>query len=393
MLRVLIFSQEYPPYSWGGVTPFTVNLVNGLRSFGLKVQLVTIGDKEEFYIQNNGVKVFRIKSSGIYRDEFMDSDAGVKRHFNFLKKVKKLYQTFPKPEIVILADGLCYPEAKSYADEFKIPLITMVNQIFSDINHLWDRELDQMVKLEKLYFEHSDHLVGGSQYMLKRIQSLGYGAKASHIYYGWGYNEWMKEDSNIRYGDSKNRFVFVGRMVPEKGLMVLLEAFRQVHEQIDDVKLLLVGDGMIQKMAKKFVTEHRLENKVIFTGTIPWTEICAAFQWANFSLVPSFNEPFGYVALEAIMYGCIPLVSHVGGLPEIVRSINFDSLLPIDSAEPFIGIPQISALSQKLIECSKIPEKQRKEIVMEARIQTARKFNYLSIAMEWICLMNRLSQK
>ena len=159
MNRVLIFSQEYPPYSWGGVTPFTVNLVNGIRALGVDVQLITIGEKEENHVQSNGVKVCRIQSRGIYQDELIETSEGLKRHFFFMKRAQKLYQSILTPEAIILADSLCFPEAKACANHFKVPLISMVNQIFADINHLWEGKLSSMIKLEQLYLKGSDHLV------------------------------------------------------------------------------------------------------------------------------------------------------------------------------------------------------------------------------------------
>src|SRR3989344_3089200 len=115
MTKVLIFSQEYPPYSWGGVTPFTVNLVNGLKKLGLGILLVTIGDKEEFYQQRNGVKVYRFFSKGLYQKK------GVREHFSLLHKIKEFCQKQFCPKAVILADDVSFLTAKGCADHFNVP--------------------------------------------------------------------------------------------------------------------------------------------------------------------------------------------------------------------------------------------------------------------------------
>lgn len=388
MIRsVVVFSQEYPPYSWGGVTPFTVNLVNGLRALGIHVQLMTICEKEGYERQENGVVVHRIPASGIYNDEFIETDQGLKRHFQFLKKAKTLASGLEKPEVVILADGLCFPEAKACALHFKIPLITMVNQIFADINGLWEGKLNSMIQLENRYFQESDALVVGSSYMKKRMDLLGYSGKTAHINYGWGFQNWAsKEECNLPSTD----FVFVGRMVPEKGVLTLLKAFKQVLQKRPDCTLKLIGDGPIKEIGKCQAQDNGIEKSVTFLGALPWTQVHQAFQSAKYSLVPSFNEPFGYVALESIMYGAIPIVSNVGGLKEITECVPYACNIPVIEKEAFIFYPDEEKLSEKMIACLDMADQERRQIVHMARIQASQKYNFVTIAAYWIQLMENL---
>ncbi|MDJ0651982.1 MAG: hypothetical protein QNJ27_03115 [Simkaniaceae bacterium] len=95
----LYFLKSIPPYSWGGVTPFTVNIVNGLASLGIKVNLLTICEKEGFEQQDNGVNIHRIHASGIYKDEYIDTSEGLKRHFQFLKKARHLFECAVHKEV------------------------------------------------------------------------------------------------------------------------------------------------------------------------------------------------------------------------------------------------------------------------------------------------------
>lgn len=385
--NVIVFSQEYPPYNWGGVALFTVNLVNGLRMLGIQVQLMTICKKEGSEKQDNGVVIHRLPASGIYKDELIETDEGMKRHFQFLKKARQLASKLEPPDAVILADGLCFPEAKACAVHFKVPLITMVNQVFADINELWQGKLSSMIKLENSYFHKSDHLVAGSHYMKSRLDLLGYGSKTTQINYGWGFHNWSsQEEPTLQPTD----FLFVGRMVPEKGVIILLEAFQKLLQKKPAATLKLIGDGPIKEIAQKYAQEEQMASHVSFVGAMPWTQIALAFQSTKFSLVPSFNEPFGYVALEAIMYGALPLVSNTGGLKEISSCLSYDCTIPGREKEPFIFHPDREKLCEKMSELLDLAPVKRKELVQNARLLASQKYNFITVATQWLQLMENL---
>lgn len=385
--NVLVFSQEYPPYSWGGVTPFTVNIVNGLSSLGITVNLMTICEKEGVERQKNGVNLYRIPASGIYKDEYIDTSEGLKRHLRFLKKAKQLAQEMGKPDVVILSDGLCFPEAKAFALHYNIPLITMVNQVFADINELWDGKLSSMMKLENQYFEKSTHLVVGSHYMKTRMDILGFGDKTTQINYGWGFQNWIDNNTQpLPYSD----FVFVGRMVPEKGILLLLEAFNEAVKQCPNISLKLIGDGPMKEVGMQKVKEYGIEKNVSFLGSVPWTQVFRAFQSAKYSIVPSLNEPFGYVALEMLMYGGIPIVSDACGLREIANCVPYDCKIPVREEKPFIFLIDVRKLSEKIVELYGMNEGIRKKINHTARINASKEYNFVTVASQWVKLIESL---
>lgn len=384
---VIIFSQEYPPYSWGGVTPFTVNLVNGLRTLGIHVQLMTISEEEGCNQQDNGVVIYRIAASGIYKDDLIQTDQGLKRRFLFLKRAKQLANQLEKPDIIILADGLCFPEAKACALHFSVPLITMVHQIFADINLVWNGELGALVKLENKYFEESDHLIVASQYMKERMEQLGYAQKTTHINCGWGFQNWAdKSYKQLEYTD----FIFVGRMVPEKGVLILIDAFNEVIKKQKGSTLKLIGEGPIKELAYRKTIDYGIQQNVSFLGAFPWTQISRVFQSAKYSVVPSFNEPFGYVALETIMYGAIPIVSDACGLREIAKLVPYECTIPVIEKKPYVFYPDVKQLSKKMLEFLELDEKKRKFINHNARIKASQYYNFVTAAVHWIQLMESL---
>jgi glycosyltransferase involved in cell wall biosynthesis len=103
---------------------------------------------------------------------------------------------------------------------------------------------------------------------------------------------------------------FAGRLVPEKGVHILLEAARQFPE----TQFLIAGDG-----PQRLALHSQAGPNVEFTGHIGRAEMEARFARAWVQVVPSlWAEPFGIVAAEAQMRGTAVIASNDGGLKEII---------------------------------------------------------------------------
>jgi 1,4-alpha-glucan branching enzyme len=111
--------------------------------------------------------------------------------------------------------------------------------------------------------------------------------------------------------------LFVGRLVYEKGVHVLVNAIPKVLEKVN-AKFVIVGNGYMKEQLSGLVKSLGIAQKVLFTGfvddeTLRKLQICA-----DVSVVPSLFEPFGIVALEAMAAKSPVVVSDTGGLAEIV---------------------------------------------------------------------------
>jgi glycosyltransferase involved in cell wall biosynthesis len=119
----------------------------------------------------------------------------------------------------------------------------------------------------------------------------------------------------------KNDFLFLGRLVSDKGVEIAINAFKNFAETTTEtnVKLTIVGEGPERPLLEKLVNDYGLTNRVIFKGSLRGADLTNCLNEHKFLIVPSlWQEPFGIVALEGMACGCIPIVSEVGGLPEAV---------------------------------------------------------------------------
>lgn len=108
---------------------------------------------------------------------------------------------------------------------------------------------------------------------------------------------------------------FVGRLSPEKGADLFLQAFAQVRQYQAKVTATLVGDGPEKEQLKTLTNELGLTHCVEFKGAVELTEARSIIASAGLLVVPSRTEGLGLVALEALVQKTPVVASAVGGLP------------------------------------------------------------------------------
>lgn len=117
----------------------------------------------------------------------------------------------------------------------------------------------------------------------------------------------------------KKQFVFLGRLVSDKGADMCVQLISEFKKLGKDYTLTIVGDGPERESLKRMVDEFDLNDYVEFTGFMEGNVMVEKLNQHQFILVPSkWEEPFGNVALEGMACGCIPIVSDGGGLPDAV---------------------------------------------------------------------------
>jgi len=136
-----------------------------------------------------------------------------------------------------------------------------------------------------------------------------------------------KKDPRIREKfDIKGPFLlYVGRLSEKKGVAYLLEALPLVLEHIPDCKLLIVGTGELNQELRKQADFLNVNDKIVFIGAVPNTELPSYFATADIFIGPSIKaedgdtEGFGLTFVEAAMSGCIVVGTNVGGIPDIIQ--------------------------------------------------------------------------
>jgi glycosyltransferase involved in cell wall biosynthesis len=121
----------------------------------------------------------------------------------------------------------------------------------------------------------------------------------------------------------------VGRLVPEKGVDVLIEAFAQVVKDVPHARLVIVGDGPERPRLERLIDSSNLAGRVTLKGRLSRAAAERAMEQCWVQVAPSrWSEPFGLVAIEAQMRGTAVIASRSGGFCETVDDGNTGMLVP-----------------------------------------------------------------
>jgi len=122
--------------------------------------------------------------------------------------------------------------------------------------------------------------------------------------------------------DGKGIILFVGRIVPLKGIDKLLMAMTYL-ENGQRLKLLVIGgDEYCQdemKRLKSLAQSLQIHDSVSFLGLVKHEELPYFYSAADLCVLPSYYESFGLVALESLACGTPVVVTKVGGLESVIR--------------------------------------------------------------------------
>lgn len=144
-------------------------------------------------------------------------------------------------------------------------------------------------------------------------------------------NKKLKESLNIKLTDFV--FIFVGRIVGDKGINELVEAFDKLLKEKKQVKLLLVGplESELDPLKEKTIVRINTNKKIISVGY--QNDVRPYFAVANALTFPSYREGFPNVVLQAGSMGLPSIVSDINGCNEIIEEGKNGCIVPVKDVE------------------------------------------------------------
>lgn len=307
-MRIGLFTDTYPPFI-NGVSTSVLMLKKGLEELGNEVFVVTVNSesfsykKEENILRVPGIPIgifdyrltslYPIKAINVIKKWNLDvihthTEFGIG---SFARLISKQFNIPLVHTYHTMYEEYVYYITKGYFDGASKKLVEYLTLF------LCDKTIDELiVPTKKTYDLFKD------KYKVKRdVHIIPTGIDVSRFY---------KENININavenlrkdIGLGKKDFIllFVGRIAKEKSIDFLIKNLKDLTKKIPRLKLVIVGDGPDVKELLELTNDMKLNNNVIFTGKVPWTDVPNYYQLCDVFVTASKSETQGLTVLEAM---------------------------------------------------------------------------------------------
>jgi teichuronic acid biosynthesis glycosyltransferase TuaC len=254
--------------------------------------------------------------------------------YNAIKKtVQQIYKEFPFDIIhahVAMPDGYAAVKLK---EQYEVPVVVTIHgqdlQVTIKSNEKCRESLN-------FVFERTDKLILVSTKLKrlmptdqhnKKISVIGNGVPESKIFAG---RKHVKP--NYRKG-STITLLSVSNLINTKGIDLNIRAVRQLVNKYSNLLYVIVGEGDQRPILENMVSDLGLTEHVVFTGRLPHQEVLDRMADANIFCLPSWNEAFGVVYIEAMAQG-VPVIACKGeGIEDVIEhGVNGMLIEPHDVA-------------------------------------------------------------
>jgi glycosyltransferase involved in cell wall biosynthesis len=326
-MRIAFFSWEsLHSIPVGGISPHVTELAAALERKGNEVHVFTrIGPNQKVYEVIDGVHYHRCPFA--FNSDFiqeMNNMCKSMAHYFFETENVSGYFDIIHGHDWHVVNAL--DEIKKARNK-KIIWTLHSNQYGRDGNRFHDGKANDIKNLEWYGTYIADRVITCSQTMKNetqwihrvpewKIKVIHNGVNAKH--FNGFIDPWGDVKKRYGIGPMDPVALFIGRMVHMKGPDLLLEAVPDVLREYPNAKFIFVGDGDMKNHLEERARHMNLGHAVRFAGYVPEHEKVNLLKACDCVVVPSRNEPFGIVVLEAWSCGKPVVATHGTGAGEIV---------------------------------------------------------------------------
>lgn len=317
-MRIGLFTDTYPPFI-NGVSTSVDMLKKALERQGHTVYVVTVNDSSFKYDYNEKNKVLRIPGLPIGIYDYRLSRIYPLKMINLVKNWNlDVIHSHTEFGIGIFARIL--------AKQFNIPLVHTYHTMYEDYTHYithgyFDKSSKKIVEyLTKFYCDttatelivptNKTYQLFKEKYKFeKNIHIIPTGIEVDRFFTE---NVEKAEITDLKkhLNISKNDIViiFVGRLAEEKNVEFLLNAHKKLVPKYKNAKLLIVGDGPDKEKFENISKKLKINNNVIFTGKVAWSEVPYYYHVSDIFTTASKSETQGLTVIEAMASNVVPVV-------------------------------------------------------------------------------------
>ncbi|GEA13873.1 glycosyl transferase family 1 [Moorella sp. E308F] len=358
-MRILMLSWEYPPQSVGGLARHVEDLAISLARLRQDVHVLTIGRPgQATESRENGLTVHRVEAYPVHTPDFLIWV--LQLNARFLEEAMIIMRKYGPFQIIHAHDWLVAFTGRALKHAHRLPLIATIHATEAGRNRGLYNDMQRYINNVEWWLTYEAwRVIVCSQHMRQEVQGL-FQLPADKItiipngVYSQNFRTGAVDPTvRQRYAAPHEKIIFfVGRLVIEKGVQVLLEAMPKILSACPEAKLVVAGQGPMEGQLQNRARELGISHKVYFAGYIDDHTRNQLYRAARVAVFPSLYEPFGIVALEAMAAGTPVVASETGGLTEIItHGVDGMRAFPgnaVSLADNILAVLRDDALAERL---------------------------------------------
>lgn len=330
-MNILMLTPDYPPV-YGGIGTHVEFLVKKLVEYGNNITLIVtrvsatqhLGEDEKVEILE-GEKLTVIDMPNCYLKNIAKYEGfNTKNYYNIEMEVMGLYGNsidkilhyLPKREydIIHMHDGYVGLASKILSQYLEIPVITTIHSMHA-------AKTSMKYYLREYAVNNSSYVIAVSQFIKDKIIQTYYvdSDKIEVIHNSIELKTLLERKKENLY-----KISFCGRFEEIKGVITLINTFKEVLETVkgligtENIILNLIGEGSLREQMIHLVESLNITEHVHFYSNISNLDVLRLFHESCCVVIPSKEEPFATVGLEAMSVKTAVIASDVGGMSEMV---------------------------------------------------------------------------
>jgi len=236
----------------------------------------------------------------VFPKAYFLASSGTRMYYGIKRLVEKLWPIFPFDIIhahMALPDGYA---AMLLSRDYSKPLVVTFQA--TDLDITANRNDKCLQSLQKVFFA-ADKVISPSPRLSRQfserfkmpLDTVGYGINPEDVFYG-------NSNLSAKY-KNYHLLLSVSRLISTKGIDLNLHALKKIIAKYDNLLYLIIGDGPARQELECLVNDLGLKGHVKFIGQQPYNRVMEYMSICEIFTMPSWQETFGLVYVEAMAHG------------------------------------------------------------------------------------------
>ncbi|MBS7639806.1 MAG: glycosyltransferase family 4 protein [Candidatus Bathyarchaeia archaeon] len=324
-MNICMITWEYPPRIVGGIARHCSGLAGALAKLGHSVHIVTLDfPGAPSYEEIEGVRIYRTPIE-LGHPNFI---VWTLIFNHFIEKRVAMLSRDVKFDILHAHDWLVAPASIASKHYLRLPLVSTIHSTEVGRSHGLHNPDSYLIDGVEWWLTYESKRIIVTSNAMKREVEDHFHLPSEKIDIIPNAIDASKYNIPVDRGNVKRRFgidpserivLFVGRLVPQKGVEYLIMAAPKIVERHPEARIVIVGDGWSKDYLLSLAASTGCQHKITFLGFISDQDLIEIMLSSDVLVVPSIYEPFGIVALEGMAAGIPIVASNTGGLAEIIE--------------------------------------------------------------------------